>query len=730
MNTNNENILGYDAFISHSSQDKKKAYKICESLEERGLKIWIAPRDIRPGRQYGEEITYGVRLSRCLVILLSKSANESVNVAAEAEEARKAGIPIFPVRIEGVQPSSKLSFYVSATQWIDAWSGSLLDHVDALASSLKNYHDDAPVTPLKSLSNQRNFTQFLQRNVAAIIAAIGIVVLGIITTISVLKKETVISDETRGKTLESVSELEYDDLFINGMAMLNYSKLEGPHTYHLSIGPSTEYATMVLRSASYKIALDDGEFNEYERFMKNEKSLTLAGYQSFNIEAPTPPGKISIEVIGPKGKTAGPFTYEMDFKSQIKESLGQLKGMTGRTKTINSSLVKKQLSEGRKIRISDFIGAGTTLSWNTGNGDINSMLKRISLGNDEHNLAFDIYPGDSTKNRGVAFSSRGRKENTYLIPVDAHKLYGQLEFSDGEILPLSIHKPNRWGKNRPYFQMKSKSEEAPVLLAYPVRNVGLYPEGGEWGFVPFVGEEVSKIEWSTFEGGSYPVEERDGFFLLLPRNGDDLGIQENLSNSRLSTPIMITYHFSSQNPKTYSYLGSWKDWVQELSLSQIEYDELLKCSDRLRRNLRNLTVGEEKTVEFACSIKTNEPASTLISDVFWGLSPKKMTKLQGPDHEEIIEKNRKIRSSHYDKQQEETTDERMLALQQDRKLNALNTFEKEIRRELNRSYVSWRSDGYTDNDYFLMSLEPADILYFKLHLVDGSYSPVLKVRVK
>ncbi|MGZ8400105.1 MAG: TIR domain-containing protein, partial [Methyloceanibacter sp.] len=43
------------AFISHAKADAKKAQEIAASLEERGLQCWIAPRDVKAGRAYGDE---------------------------------------------------------------------------------------------------------------------------------------------------------------------------------------------------------------------------------------------------------------------------------------------------------------------------------------------------------------------------------------------------------------------------------------------------------------------------------------------------------------------------------------------------------------------------------------------------------------------------------------------------------------------------------------------------
>lgn len=41
--------MAHDVFISHSAKDKEAAHGLCAGLEARGLRCWIAPRDIVPG---------------------------------------------------------------------------------------------------------------------------------------------------------------------------------------------------------------------------------------------------------------------------------------------------------------------------------------------------------------------------------------------------------------------------------------------------------------------------------------------------------------------------------------------------------------------------------------------------------------------------------------------------------------------------------------------------------
>ncbi|MEX1060016.1 MAG: toll/interleukin-1 receptor domain-containing protein [Methyloceanibacter sp.] len=124
------------AFISHAKADEKKARAIAEGLESRGFKCWIAPRDVRAGRSYGDEIIRGIESTRSFVLVLSKASNDSAFVAREVERAVSKKKPIFAVRISNVEPAPSLELFISGTQWIDAFAGGVGPHVDRLANLL------------------------------------------------------------------------------------------------------------------------------------------------------------------------------------------------------------------------------------------------------------------------------------------------------------------------------------------------------------------------------------------------------------------------------------------------------------------------------------------------------------------------------------------------------------------------------------------------------------------
>jgi hypothetical protein len=142
MNSSDE----YVAFISYASEDRKRAEEICADLERRRLPCWIAPRDVRAGHEYTDEIIRGIELSSAMVIVFSAAANSSVFVPREVERAVAKKKPLFPVRIEDATPTEGLEFLISGEQWIDAWTGSWDDHMYRLARDLTARVRGTPVS--------------------------------------------------------------------------------------------------------------------------------------------------------------------------------------------------------------------------------------------------------------------------------------------------------------------------------------------------------------------------------------------------------------------------------------------------------------------------------------------------------------------------------------------------------------------------------------------------------
>lgn len=129
-------------FISHSSRDAESAEKVCALLEEAGHQCFIAPRDIRSGREYAEELMLGIERSDALVVMLSNNSNVSPHVLREVEHAASKSIPILVYKLEEVVLTKSMEYFLMTHQWVnqkvDTDFHVILDCVEALQNGQEN----------------------------------------------------------------------------------------------------------------------------------------------------------------------------------------------------------------------------------------------------------------------------------------------------------------------------------------------------------------------------------------------------------------------------------------------------------------------------------------------------------------------------------------------------------------------------------------------------------------
>lgn len=129
--------MPHDVFISYSSADKPVADALCAGLEARGLRCWIAPRDITPGVDWGAAIIDAITEARVMVLVFSSSANQSKQIKREVERAVAKGVSLIPLRIEDVPLGKTLEYFISSEHWMDALSRPLEPHVERLAAAIR-----------------------------------------------------------------------------------------------------------------------------------------------------------------------------------------------------------------------------------------------------------------------------------------------------------------------------------------------------------------------------------------------------------------------------------------------------------------------------------------------------------------------------------------------------------------------------------------------------------------
>ena len=129
--------LAHDVFISYSHYDVGYAEALCRGLERRGLKCWMAPRDIPAGENFAESIIDGLTNARAFVLVLSPYSNKSEHVAKEVNKATTLGRSIFYLRTEEVALSKTLDYYLGNLQWMDAFGFPDDATLDKLAGAIR-----------------------------------------------------------------------------------------------------------------------------------------------------------------------------------------------------------------------------------------------------------------------------------------------------------------------------------------------------------------------------------------------------------------------------------------------------------------------------------------------------------------------------------------------------------------------------------------------------------------
>jgi len=124
-------------FITHSSHDATTATKIRDYLEANGIQCWIAPRDIPVGEEWAEAILEGIENASGMLLVFSSNSNNSRQVRREIERAIHNNIPIFPIRIEKIEPSKAMEYYISSNHWMDVFGGDLEISLDKLVKTIK-----------------------------------------------------------------------------------------------------------------------------------------------------------------------------------------------------------------------------------------------------------------------------------------------------------------------------------------------------------------------------------------------------------------------------------------------------------------------------------------------------------------------------------------------------------------------------------------------------------------
>ncbi|MBE6889332.1 MAG: toll/interleukin-1 receptor domain-containing protein [Ruminococcaceae bacterium] len=167
-------------FISHSSENSAEAEKICGYIEKEGHKCFLAPRDIRSGHEYAEEIINGIDGSDVMLLLLSEKANSSPHVLREIERAVSKKIAIMVYKLEDVKLSKSMEYFLMTHQWLNTKSGEYYSTITACINEFANRRDSEDVKSEEILptepAQKYNIDEKSKREPAVIVTVVVIAV--------------------------------------------------------------------------------------------------------------------------------------------------------------------------------------------------------------------------------------------------------------------------------------------------------------------------------------------------------------------------------------------------------------------------------------------------------------------------------------------------------------------------------------------------------------------------
>ncbi|MEQ1754374.1 MAG: toll/interleukin-1 receptor domain-containing protein [Micropepsaceae bacterium] len=138
-----------DIFISYRRSDEAQARVLHEHLKARGIGAWY-DAELPAGEDWRKATAKALVDARIFVLLFSRSASNSDDIAKELAAATFQKKLIIPVRIEAVQPEGAFLYELAARNWFDAFENTdarLATLADQLAEIVKH----GPSPELKAL---------------------------------------------------------------------------------------------------------------------------------------------------------------------------------------------------------------------------------------------------------------------------------------------------------------------------------------------------------------------------------------------------------------------------------------------------------------------------------------------------------------------------------------------------------------------------------------------------
>ena len=142
-------LMAGEIFISYPHADEAWARLLHAQLQAEGVEAWYDAQ-IGAGQDWRTATAKALQTSRIFVLLFSKAAAESEDIAKELAAATFSKKLVVPVRIENIEPTGAFLYELASRNWVNAFENTeakLAELAQSLAELVKAGIADQSIIP-------------------------------------------------------------------------------------------------------------------------------------------------------------------------------------------------------------------------------------------------------------------------------------------------------------------------------------------------------------------------------------------------------------------------------------------------------------------------------------------------------------------------------------------------------------------------------------------------------
>ncbi|WP_339724277.1 toll/interleukin-1 receptor domain-containing protein [uncultured Paraglaciecola sp.] len=671
----------YDAFISYASQNQQEADELCAFLESRGLTCWIASRNVRPSRDYSEEIIEGVINSKSLILLLSEHVERSIYVKREVERATSYNRKIFTIRLEEISVPRSLELFLGLPHWVDNWTADYPQKLEAIVAEINN--TTIVTGPIDGPTLFQHISRFILKNVLAVVST-AILLLFAFYFISQRQ-----SQPDLPTPLSSLSELE-----------TSHFNIKVTRAYS---GGSITLQLDGLRGLMMSPAINTKQFEVTFDFDNGQQNTSIQSLLNTKVKIDESLPAASEVAVTLRDLEDGSRSDEMTFSTpQIKRIIeeGKFKDITQlKEKLKNSSLLKCNASMNYA---SGFmlchVGSLTQIETLT---SLQPVVSKMTFGFSANKLNNILFLDPLEAKGDLAVTTNEKGQMTIFLPRLGKNLFYQFIFADGDISNVKETGVDVNASNAR--RLHSNDINAPALFLTNAMNrfFGI--------LAPVTNEYFSKIIWSQYPGIDNEMLSTNGFYHTKDISFSDIEAADNIS---------LTYYSNNGNKATYRYQFEQKKAISNARLTKIKAkpESLIGCN------------------EWGCSfvwLQANQEDIDLIKDIYVGLDARQMLSISKDDLAPLIAHMELLRQPLYNKEKAKNANKPKSTLSFGTPVNVRGTtllqrLEKSSEINVN---TTWKQRQDTRTSSIFHYTWPVSPLFIRIDWTDGTSSKPLVYKV-